>query len=102
MYLSYRLQEERNKNYTEKQMLSLLVGLGLLYNQQPMNEKLVEPMKLHRALGDYDVNELMRNVSIQFVQVINMRPVASGISFLNIWSNASFLFQTIILFLDSS
>lgn len=46
-------------------MLSLLVGLGLLYNQQPMNEKLVQPMKLHRALGDYDVNELMRNVSIQ-------------------------------------
>ncbi|CAH2096240.1 unnamed protein product [Euphydryas editha] len=57
------LQEERNKNYTEKQMLSLLLGLGLLYNNQPMNDKLVQPMKLHRALGDYDVNELMRNLT---------------------------------------
>ncbi|XP_047533409.1 uncharacterized protein LOC125068352, partial [Vanessa atalanta] len=57
------LREERNNNYTEKQMLSLLLGLGLLYNQQPMNEKLVQPMKLHRALGDYDVNELMRNLT---------------------------------------
>ncbi|XP_050351289.1 sodium channel protein Nach-like [Nymphalis io] len=57
------LQEERNKNYTEKQMLSLLLGLGFLYNQQPMNEKLVQPMKLHHALGEYDVNELMRNLT---------------------------------------
>ncbi|CAH0715589.1 unnamed protein product, partial [Brenthis ino] len=57
------LQEERNKNYNEKQMLSLLLGLGLLYNQLPMNEKRVQPMRLHKALGDYDVNELMRNLT---------------------------------------
>ncbi|XP_069359551.1 uncharacterized protein [Maniola hyperantus] len=57
------LQEDRNKNYTEKEMLSLLLGLGLLYNQQPMDKKQIQPMKLHHALGDYDVNELMRNLT---------------------------------------
>ncbi|CAG9561971.1 unnamed protein product [Danaus chrysippus] len=57
------LQKSRNKKYTEKEMLSLLIGLGLLYNNQPLDDKLVKPMELHRALGDYDVNELMRNLT---------------------------------------
>ncbi|CAH2232839.1 jg16603 [Pararge aegeria aegeria] len=61
------LQEERNKNYTEKEMLSLLHGLGWLYNQQSIDDKQVQAMKLHRALGDYDVNELLRNVRINLL-----------------------------------
>lgn len=49
--------------YDEEGMLSLLVGLGLLYNIDPVDDEVVKPMQLHRALGVYDVNELMRNVS---------------------------------------
>ncbi|XP_072949205.1 uncharacterized protein [Epargyreus clarus] len=57
------LKEERNSKYNEKEMLSLLFGLGMLYNFQPINDKSVQPMQLHRALGDYDVNELMRSLT---------------------------------------
>lgn len=65
-FLFNRLQEERNKNYTEKDMLSLLLGLGLLYHQNQIDDKdkQAQPMKLHYALGDYDVKELMRNVGV--------------------------------------
>ncbi|XP_014367108.2 sodium channel protein Nach [Papilio machaon] len=57
------VKEERNKMYDEEGMLSLLVGLGMLYNIDPMDDEVVKPMQLHRALGVYDVNELMRNLT---------------------------------------
>ncbi|CAG4956003.1 unnamed protein product [Colias eurytheme] len=57
------IKEPRNKNYNEEQMLELLFGLGLFYNMQRMNDKIVNVKKLQRALGEYDVNELMRNLT---------------------------------------
>ncbi|XP_013164553.1 PREDICTED: sodium channel protein Nach-like [Papilio xuthus] len=57
------VKEERNKMYDEEGMLSLLQGLGVLYNIDPMDNEVVKPMQLHRALGFYDVNELMRNLT---------------------------------------
>ncbi|CAK1551056.1 unnamed protein product [Leptosia nina] len=57
------LQESRNSKYNERQMLSLLFDLGLLYNLQGYNDTAVDVVALHDALGDYDVNDLMRNLT---------------------------------------
>lgn len=61
----HRLKEERNKNYSDEEMLSLLYGLGQLYDMQTMPaENIVDPLKLHQALGDYRVHNLLRSVSV--------------------------------------
>ncbi|XP_013145068.1 PREDICTED: sodium channel protein Nach-like [Papilio polytes] len=70
------VKEERNKMYDEEGMLSLLVGLGLLYNIDPVDDEVVKPMQLHRALGVYDVNELMRN--LQFSDAYDFPDAPSG------------------------
>ncbi|XP_041979423.1 uncharacterized protein LOC121733272 [Aricia agestis] len=57
------LKEKRNKQYKEEEMLTMLSGLGLLYNLQTMNDLVVQPMKLHKALGEYNVNELLRDLT---------------------------------------
>ncbi|KAJ8731421.1 hypothetical protein PYW07_004585 [Mythimna separata] len=57
------LKAERNKHYTEKDMMSLLFGLGQLYGLGAVNFNNVSPIQLHDALGDYDVHELMRNLT---------------------------------------
>ncbi|KAG6443739.1 hypothetical protein O3G_MSEX002980 [Manduca sexta] len=57
------LKEERNKNYNEEEMLSFLFGLGQLYDYQPINSNAVPHMKLHRILGEYDVQDLMRSLT---------------------------------------
>ncbi|CAG4982990.1 unnamed protein product [Parnassius apollo] len=57
------LKEERNKMYDAEEMLSLLVGLGSFYNIDPMDDDVVRPMQLHRALGEYDVNELIQSLT---------------------------------------
>ncbi|CAH4028574.1 unnamed protein product [Pieris brassicae] len=56
------LKEKRNEKYNEKEMLSMLFGLGLLYNLQ-MDPNIVDVMELHQTLGEYDVNELMKNLT---------------------------------------
>ncbi|KAL0838871.1 hypothetical protein ABMA28_016896 [Loxostege sticticalis] len=56
------IQEERNKKYTEKQMLSMLFGLGQLYDLAMENQDYT-PLQLHEALGHYDVNALLRNLT---------------------------------------
>ncbi|KAH9644831.1 hypothetical protein HF086_007919 [Spodoptera exigua] len=57
-----RLKAERNKNYTEEQMMSLLYGLGQLY-LLGSDIKKESTMDLHYALGEYDVHALMRSVN---------------------------------------
>ncbi|XP_052753360.1 sodium channel protein Nach-like [Galleria mellonella] len=57
------LKAERNKKYNEQTMLTLLYGLGQLYDLQPVNENIVSSMRLHLALGDYDVHELIKNLT---------------------------------------
>lgn len=59
----YRLKEERNKQYNESEMMTLLTGLGQLYGMS-ININNVSSIALHEALGQYDVHELMRKVSI--------------------------------------
>ncbi|KAM3965321.1 sodium channel protein Nach [Aphomia sociella] len=57
------LKADRNHNYNEQSMLSLLYGLGQLYNMQPVDDNAVPAMELHLALGEYDVHELMRKLT---------------------------------------
>lgn len=63
----YRLEEERNKKYNKTEMMSLLFGLGQLYNLQVMTDDEMRTMQLHNALGEYDVTELMRNVRLSII-----------------------------------
>ncbi|XP_022838067.1 sodium channel protein Nach-like [Spodoptera litura] len=56
------LKAERNKNYTEDQMMSLLYGLGQLY-WLGSDIKKESTMELHYALGEYDVHTLMRSLT---------------------------------------
>ncbi|XP_050682113.1 sodium channel protein Nach-like isoform X2 [Leptidea sinapis] len=46
-----------------EQMVSLLSGLGLLYNMPSTKNNDSQAMELHRALGKYDVKELLRNLT---------------------------------------
>ncbi|XP_063364288.1 sodium channel protein Nach-like [Cydia amplana] len=57
------LKEERNKKYNKTEMMSLLFGLGQLYNLQGLSGDNMRAKQLHIALGDYDVTELMRNLT---------------------------------------
>ncbi|XP_059048526.1 sodium channel protein Nach-like [Achroia grisella] len=57
------IKSERNKKYSEQAMLSLLYGLGQLYDLQPINEDSVPASELHLALGKYDVHELIRRLT---------------------------------------
>ncbi|KOB70021.1 Sodium channel protein Nach [Operophtera brumata] len=71
------LKEERNKHYSEEEMMSLLFGLGQLYDLQPMQaENIVQPLKLHQALGDYRVHNLLR--SLQFSDAYDFPDAPSG------------------------
>ncbi|CAF4917462.1 unnamed protein product [Pieris macdunnoughi] len=69
------LKEKRNEKYNEKKMLSMLFGLGLLYNLQ-MDPNIVDVMELHQTLGEYDVNELMKN--LQFSDAYDFPDAPSG------------------------
>ncbi|XP_049694451.2 sodium channel protein Nach isoform X1 [Helicoverpa armigera] len=57
------LKAERNQNYTEEEMMSLLYGLGQLYGLGAVNFYNVSPLELHHALGEYDVHELMQSLT---------------------------------------
>ncbi|XP_053609511.1 sodium channel protein Nach-like isoform X1 [Plodia interpunctella] len=57
------LEEERNKKYSESEMLDLIRGLGHLYNLEPSSQNTVSFVRLHEALGVYDVNVLMKSLT---------------------------------------
>ncbi|CAG9102265.1 unnamed protein product [Plutella xylostella] len=58
------LQEPRNKEYNESEMMSMLLGLGQLYDLQMISSAtLSDPEQLHDILGDYDTKTLMRNLT---------------------------------------
>ncbi|CAB3261420.1 unnamed protein product [Arctia plantaginis] len=69
------LKEERNKQYNENEMMTLLAGLGQLYGMS-MNVNNVSPIALHNALGEYDVHELMRK--LQFSDAYDFPDSPSG------------------------
>lgn len=60
--LILRLQEERNANYTMSKMLSLLSGLGYMYNLRRVPNDTMLLTHLHRALGKYNMQTLLRDV----------------------------------------
>ncbi|XP_013186815.1 sodium channel protein Nach-like [Amyelois transitella] len=57
------LKEERNKKYNEPDMINLVRGIGHLYNLEPASQTTVSMVSLHEALGEYDVNELMKSLT---------------------------------------
>ncbi|CAG9786710.1 unnamed protein product [Diatraea saccharalis] len=69
-----RLNEVPNKKYNERQMMSLLFGLGKLYNPQTMNNYTAK--ETHDALGHYHVNDLMK--SLQFSDAYDFPDSPSG------------------------
>ncbi|KAJ2949043.1 hypothetical protein O0L34_g5984 [Tuta absoluta] len=59
------LKEKRNQHYTKDEMINLLYGLGRLYQTMHPVHHEIPHERLHRALGDYDVNDLLKSLTPQ-------------------------------------
>ncbi|CAH0398374.1 unnamed protein product [Chilo suppressalis] len=56
------LNEDRNSKYSEKEMMSLLFGLGQFYNVVMVNSN-YSTTETHEALGHYHANDLLRSLT---------------------------------------